>query len=290
MPLLKRHKILLGIILNAGGKPTKTELMKWIFLLKKETILKNDNSFYDFVPYEYGPFSFTLYRDLAELIELGYLEKDGFEINSRFLNPIRDIYQEIPKSIRADIDKIIRYYSRLDLASLIDHVYDKYPWFAHRSKLKPTSRNYSEEKINVLYTIGYEGKSIDSFLQYLIKFNIRLLVDVRNNPVSRKYGFSKSSLSRLCNDVDVEYIHFPDLGVPSSLRSSLETPEDYQNLLNKYENEILPQLEDKRKQAEQCILEKSSALVCFEADVRNCHRGRLAKALAQATGQTIKHL
>jgi len=290
MPLFKRHKILLGVILNSKDKPSKTELMKWIFLTKKETILKNENSYYDFVPYDYGPFSFTLYRDLNDLSRMGYLSKDQCEINDRLRDSVAAVYREIPKTVRDSINQVVQYYSQFDQDSLISSVYEKYPWFAHRSKLKSNAEPEVESNNDVLYTIGYEGKSIDTFLQHLIRAKIKNLIDVRNNPVSRKYGFSKKSLSGLCSKLNIEYIHMPDLGVPSKLRQRLETFEDYQNLLNRYEKEIIPKLKEERKQAEEYTLDKPSALVCFEADVRCCHRSRLAKALAAKTGQTVRHL
>ena len=47
--------------------------MKLVFLLRHETCLKDVPSFYDFVPYKFGPFSFTLYRELERLQQNGYV-------------------------------------------------------------------------------------------------------------------------------------------------------------------------------------------------------------------------
>lgn len=47
-----------------------------------------------------------------------------------------------------------------------------------------------------VFSIGYEGLTIDSFLNKLIANNITLVVDVRNNPQSMKYGFSKKSFKK----------------------------------------------------------------------------------------------
>ena len=46
-----------------------------------------------------------------------------------------------------------------------------------------------------LMTFGYEGLDIESFLAVLKKNGITLLVDVRELPLSRKKGFSKTALS-----------------------------------------------------------------------------------------------
>ena len=47
-----------------------------------------------------------------------------------------------------------------------------------------------------LYTIGYKGRAADAFVEYLVGSGVEVLVDVRELPVSRKRGFSKTTLSR----------------------------------------------------------------------------------------------
>jgi hypothetical protein len=47
-----------------------------------------------------------------------------------------------------------------------------------------------------IVTIGYEGRSLEAFLNLLLQNSVTLLCDVRRNPLSRKYGFSKSTLSK----------------------------------------------------------------------------------------------
>jgi uncharacterized protein (DUF488 family) len=58
-----------------------------------------------------------------------------------------------------------------------------------------------------LLTIGYEGKSLETYLNQLIKAGVTLLCDVRRNAVSRKYGFSKSTLSEARMRVGIDYEH-----------------------------------------------------------------------------------
>jgi len=49
-----------------------------------------------------------------------------------------------------------------------------------------------------LFTIGYEGISLEEYFNRLIKNDVKVLVDVRNNPLSMKFGFSKTQLKRFC--------------------------------------------------------------------------------------------
>jgi uncharacterized protein (DUF488 family) len=52
---------------------------------------------------------------------------------------------------------------------------------------------FNEDK-KYLFTIGYKGKSLEGFLNLLMKNEIAILVDVRHNPISGKFSFSKEKL------------------------------------------------------------------------------------------------
>ncbi len=65
------------------------------------------------------------------------------------------------------------------------------------------------QNVKSVFTIGYEGISLEIYLNKLVKNNIKLLVDVRKNPLSMKYGFSKTLLKRFCESLGIKYIHIP---------------------------------------------------------------------------------
>lgn len=287
--MLKRHKVLIGTILEAPKAPTRTELMKWLFLLKNETVLSQEQSFYDFVPYKYGPFSFTVFRDLRKLAHFGYWNGKGYAISTHFIEDVREAFRSLPFKFRDAVWQITRRYGHLSQNTLLSQVYEKYPLFATRSELVNTPKVFVQKK-KAIYTAGYEGESIEFFLQKLLGAGIERVIDVRSNPLARKYGFSKKSLKRLSGKLDIEYIHIPDLGIPSSYRKSLNTFEDYQKLMEEYDNYILPKATHARREASSLLQERPSALVCYEADIRCCHRNRLANALSSDTGIEVVHL
>ena len=145
-------------------------------------------------------------------------------------------------------------------------------------------------KTPVVYTIGYEGVSIEKFIRKLESENIQCLLDVRRNPLSRKPGFSKKSLQQHLQIAGIEYRHIPQLGIPSSMRQGLNTKEDYSYLFDQYEQEILPVAEREKNDLIEKIAETNSALLCFEADPDCCHRSRLSRVIAVETGYSQKHL
>jgi len=142
----------------------------------------------------------------------------------------------------------------------------------------------------VLYTIGYEGISVDEYINELIAAKVKLLVDVRNNPFSRKKGFSKKTLMIYCKNAGISYLHFPGLGIPSSLRKK---ENDLDRLFEYYQKTILTN--NSADQDEICRLletEKQIAITCFEANPAECHRKILAEALEErcAVNFIIRHL
>jgi uncharacterized protein (DUF488 family) len=137
-----------------------------------------------------------------------------------------------------------------------------------------------------LLTIGYEGKSLESYLNQLIKASVTLLGDVRRNAISRKYGFSGSTLRGACIQVGILYIHLPELGIASAKRQSLLNKQDYAALFSTYRRESLPKHQAELDQIQSWIANAGHrvALTCFEQDPDDCHRHCVAEAIAKRAG------
>ena len=105
---------------------------------------------------------------------------------------------------------------------------------------------------------------------------------MRRNPLSRKYGFSKKTLSETLKKIGIEYVHIPELGIASDKRRELNTQADYDRLFDSYEKQELKRNKTALKQLFDIFLDrKRVAITCFEAQVCMCHRGRVAKALSR---------
>lgn len=63
------------------------------------------------------------------------------------------------------------------------------------------------QRMSPVFTIGYEGRTINDFLADLRANDIKLLADVREAPTSRKRGFSKSALASALQDAGIDYLH-----------------------------------------------------------------------------------
>ena len=85
-----------------------------------------------------------------------------------------------------------------------------------------------------IFTIGYEGKTPDEFLKVLKEAEISIVVDVRENPASRKKGFSKKTLSATLNDNGIQYRHIAELGTPKDIRVEYQNSGNIERLLEQY--------------------------------------------------------
>ena len=125
--------------------------------------------------------------------------------------------------------------------ALIAEQYRMFPYYATRSEIVDKILRDSESRRRViearpkktragLVTIGYQDRILEAYLNLLLKNSVTLLCDVRRNPLSRKYGFSKKTLSKACEGVGLRYEHLPELGIASEERRDLKTQADYDAL------------------------------------------------------------
>ena len=284
------------MILEQIDRPvTPTVLVKLAFLIGQETPTGQQSTFYRFIPHKFGPFSFSLYRELRTLKDYGYVthEEDLIALSAALREQTKQATQSLTVSARADVGSVVRRYGNVQQNTLLADVYCRYPWYATRSELKalipPSVPKVAPARLAV-YTIGYEGKSVDGFYDQLLRSGIHVLLDVRANPISRQYGFARKSLSEIAQKLGIEYRHIPQLGIPSEKRKQLSDYESYQRLLDCYEAEMLPGRMDFVQQVANLMMQKPSVLLCVEKDVSCCHRSRLAKAVSVASGLSIIHL
>ena len=162
----------------------------------------------------------------------------------------------------------------MDGNALMKYTYTQFPYYAINSTT--AERLLSADQLGnvnalrpvmnetVLFTIGYEGVSLEAYLNKLIRNDIKVLVDVRNNPLSQKFGFSKSQLIKYCEALHITY-------KKKTLPKTIPT-----------QKKILALLRENKR----------IALTCFEADICQCHRKHLADAIVQLPDWTyaLKHI
>lgn len=278
-----RRKVILALLQLLGGELEKIRIQKLLFLYSQ----KKKNPEYEFVPYKFGCYSFSANADLSTMVKKGnLLENENYFIK----NLPEDFLKTLKIEDKKIITEVVELYGQMNSSSLIKHTYINFPYYAINSTIVDTVLNEAQlQKVNslrnqksetILFTIGYEGVSLEKYLNKLVINEVKLLVDVRKNSLSMKFGFSKSLLKKYCASLGIEYIHIPEVGINSEQRQQLNTQDDYDNLFESYKNTTL-----KETKAEQefiiSLLKKHNriALTCFEADVCQCHRKHLAEII-----------
>jgi len=283
--MLTRQKLMLTMLAAAERPVNRMELTKWAFLLRQSSQDAASASFYDFVPYHYGPFSFSLYQEIGKLKEQGYVQEQG---DSHWKLGDVSMTTTLDHHLRVQAERVVRVHRDLPLDSLLDNVYEAYPAFTVNSRLQKLAVRKTAPL--AVYTSGYEGLSVDAFLNRLVITGIKHLVDVRRNPIARRYGFHKSTLKRLCESLEIRYTHVPELGIESEKRQELNTQADYDSLFRDYTTTTLGREVDSIARVAAFVQEAPSVLVCMESQPCCCHRSHLAKQVAERTGLKINHL
>jgi uncharacterized protein (DUF488 family) len=285
--MLHRQRTLLYFLHLAGGKATHLHVTKWSFLLAQEGETRGGDSFYEFVPYRLGPFSFCLFQEAAALKEQGFLT-EADEKTWQVTESGREAALKTPMDVRHDAWKVFQQYGKMDRDGLLDSLYPRYPQYTYLSTRKVLAKR--PEANSAVFTVGYEGLTADGFLDLLVQNGIFRLIDVRHNPVARRYGFHRSTLGRLCGNLAIDYVHVPELGIRSELRQALFAQEDRDRLFDQYASTTLIDANAQIQRVAELVKERPSALMCMEAQPCQCHRSRLADAVAKITGLPIRHL
>lgn len=291
-----RRKIILALLEVFNGQIDKISLQKLLFLFTN----RQAKADYDFIPYMYGCYSYSANADLTAMVKKGILIETKSHYSSSEKISYAKSLKESDKKILTEI-KIL--YGKKNANALMKHTYINFPYWAINSvKAKEILSMDEFQKVvdskpknnnTILFTIGYEGISLEEYLNRLLLNDVKILVDVRNNPISMKYGFSKSQLERYCKNLGIDYLHYPEVGIQSEQRRELNTQKDYDILFTTYcqnnlaktlpvQNEILALLEKNKR----------IALTCFEANICQCHRKHLAEAIEKLPGfnYQVKHI
>ncbi|HEV7926140.1 MAG TPA: DUF488 domain-containing protein [Verrucomicrobiae bacterium] len=288
--LFDRQKHLLALLDAHNGEVGLLDFQKLLFLYCQEA----EESPYDFVPYKYGGFSFTSYSDKRKLTEQGLLADE--EQIWKLTGPGK-VSAAVAPLTRMKMDQFAKRHKNLRGNLLVAEAYRRYPYYAVRSEiaervlagdtaaLQEIDKARPSASSAGLFTIGYEGRSLEKYLNLLVINGVTLLCDVRRNPLSRKYGFSKGTLSKSCVGVGIRYEHLPELGIATEKRRGLDTQAAYDQLFLSYERDSLPNEHEALIRIQQWIDSGDRvALTCYESLPEQCHRHCVAEALAQKPG------
>ena len=142
-----------------------------------------------------------------------------------------------------------------------------------------------------LMTVGYQGLQPKQFFDALLSNKVQTIVDLREYPISRKPGFSKSALESAAKKYNLSYVHLQALGSPRRIRHDYRDDENW----DRFSRRFLAYLDTQEKtmrQLAKLVQNEQCCLLCFESDPNHCHRSFVAQQVANFvhSPMTITHL
>jgi len=138
-----------------------------------------------------------------------------------------------------------------------------------------------------LFTAGYEGVDVNTFISRLQAKNVECVLDVRALAFSRKRGFSKKALAQELSKAGIRYVHIPELGTPKPIRNELKSTGDYKNFFRTMKT-YLSVKGGAIESAYNHVNNSRCCLVCFERFADECHRKIVAGLLKTRDGNGLQ--
>jgi uncharacterized protein (DUF488 family) len=143
----------------------------------------------------------------------------------------------------------------------------------------------------VLFTTGYEQHADPAALIASLNVaGVLRLVDVRELPLSRRSGFSKSRLSDALANAGIRYEHERGLGNPKPLRDLYKSGRQAEGEAG-YRAHVRNGCAWAVDWLSGTLADGPACLLCFEADHTTCHRNVIVDELrARVPALRIQHL
>ncbi len=135
--------------------------------------------------------------------------------------------------------------------------------------------------MTTLYTIGYEGADLHSFLATLEEVGVKHVADIRDVPVSRRKGFSKNKLAEALKEIGITYQHFKPLGDPKEGREAMRRGDRAKFLAVFNEHVSKECAEEALMNLAGSAADVETVLLCYERDPKDCHRTIVATMLQE---------
>lgn len=137
--MLNRQKTIMCILKQAGGMASRLLLTKWAFLLAQETPSRGGSTFYQFVPYHYGPYSFSRAHEMSALVRDGLIQEPNDKI-WKLTRAGLQVDPVLPAAIERDSADLMERYGATSLEERLDSIYARYPWFTIKQQKRTEPR------------------------------------------------------------------------------------------------------------------------------------------------------
>lgn len=149
----------------------------------------------------------------------------------------------------------------------------------------------NSKEAHTIYTIGHSTHSLEEFLNMLRSFDIKLLVDIRSLPGSRKFPqFNKEELEISLVEAGIHYIHLANLGGRRKVKKDSKNTRWHKAAFRGYADYMeTDEFKNGIVELEKMAMQKTTAYMCAEAVWWRCHRSMVSDYL-KSKGWTVLHI
>ena len=142
-----------------------------------------------------------------------------------------------------------------------------------------------------IYTIGHSNRSFPDFIAMLKSFQVRLIVDVRSLPGSRKYPhFDKEQLENSLPEENIHYMHLLSLGGRRRARKDTKNTGWRHPAFRGYADYMeTDAFGEGIRELESQAMKHTTAYMCSEAVWWSCHRSMISDYL-KLRGWDVQHI
>lgn len=148
-----------------------------------------------------------------------------------------------------------------------------------------------KQELHTIYTIGHSTHSLAEFLNMLQSFEIKVLVDIRSLPGSRKFPqFNKEDLEVSLEENGIQYLYFADLGGRRKVKKDSKNNRWHNDSFKAYADYMeTDEFKNAIVKLEKIASEQPTAYMCAEAVWWRCHRSMVSDYL-KAKSWTVLHI
>jgi DNA-binding PadR family transcriptional regulator len=140
-PLSNTDWLLVVLGASKAGRLTPVQIQKSLFLLYKEAPKHVGQNFYRFEPYDYGPFSATIYRDLEDLAKGGAIAIESepmqrwpkYAITAAGRVRAEAAKKKLDPKASAFVQRVVDWVTSKSFPELVSAIYARYPEFKANS-------------------------------------------------------------------------------------------------------------------------------------------------------------
>jgi len=138
----------------------------------------------------------------------------------------------------------------------------------------------------VMFTIGYEGRGIHDFLGQLKERRVEILLDIRDNPISRNRDFCKSRLELVLAREGIRYEHMKGLGTPKPIRDQFKMSGNKERFVRSFDKFLATRGDDLNSLYAE-VITSVCCVMCVERDPEWCHRSLVGERIRTLNGHDV---